>query len=148
MNLEFVSVQRGGGNKYGLAFDEHDGFTEDWWKRRIGDNPQCRFIQVLSDGVEVARIELDERVYTAHYERAPDLGAIALEIQLIEVSDKYRRRGIGKAVVRRLAELYPDRRLVAYSEEADDFWSSLDWQAYYRPAERGPKSRTLFIQPG
>lgn len=146
MNLEFVTVQRG--SKYELAFDEHDGFTADWWNRRIGDSPQYRFIQVLSDGVEVARIELDEKVYTALYEGAPDLGAIALEIQVIEVSGKYRRRGVGKAVVHGLAELYPDRRLVAYSEEADDFWSSLGWQAYYRPAERGPKPRTLFIHAG
>jgi GNAT superfamily N-acetyltransferase len=138
MDLELVTAS---------AFDEHDGFTEHWWNGSIGDHPQYRFIQVRRDRVEVARVELDEKVHTAHYQGAPDLGDIALEIQFIEVSDKYRRQGIGAAVVRRLAELHPDRRLVAYSEEADRFWSKLGWRPYYHPEERGPRWRTLFIQP-
>jgi GNAT superfamily N-acetyltransferase len=145
MNLDLVAVQRGGRSKYAPPFDEHDGFTDRWWNRPMGDEPECRFIQVLNDGVEVARVELDEKVYTAHYEGAPNLGDTALEIQFIEVSDKYRREGIGAAVVHRLAELHADRRLVAYSEGADDFWSKLGWRRYYHPG--GPRWRTLFIQP-
>ena len=144
--LDLVTVQRGGRSKYAPPFDEHDGFTDDWWNRPMGDEPKYRFIQVLSDGVEVARVELDEKVYTAHYEGAPNLGDTALEIQFIEVSDKYRRQGIGAAVVHRLAALYVDRRLVAYSKAADRFWPSLGWQRYDHA--EGPRfHRSLFIQP-
>lgn len=146
MHLEFVSVERAGRSKCESAFDEHDGYTPHWWNRPIGDDPECRFIRILGDGVEVARVELDQKVGIAHYEGTPDLGDAALEIQFIEVSYEYRLQGIGAAVVSRLVELYPDRRLVAYSEQADEFWSKLGWQPYYHPVERGPSWRTLFIQ--
>lgn len=147
MNLELVTVQRGGRSKYAPPFDEHDGYTEHWWNRPMGNEPESRFIQVLSDGVEVARVELDEKVGIAHYEGTPDLGDVALEIQFIEVSDKYQRQGIGAAVVHRLAELHPHRRLVAYSEGADDFWSKLGWRPYYHPVERGPRRARCSSSP-
>jgi ribosomal protein S18 acetylase RimI-like enzyme len=50
---------------------------------------------------------------------------MALEIQFIEVSRSFRRRRIGTQVISHLAESHPDRRPVAFSEQADEFWSSL-----------------------
>ena len=95
MNLELITVAHAGRSKYASPFDEHDGYADRWWNRPIGDDPDSRFIQVLSDGVEVARVELDEKVSIAHDEGTPDLGDVALEIQFIEVSNKYRQQGIG-----------------------------------------------------
>ena len=147
MNLELVTVQPGGRRKYAPPFDEHDGFTDRWWGGPMDDESRYEYIQVLRDDAEVARVKLDQTVGIAHYEGTPDLGDVALEIQFIEVSEKHRLQGIGAAVLHRLAELHPDRRLVAYSEGADDFWSRVGWQAYYHPEKRGPRPRTLFIQP-
>src|SRR5665213_3487329 len=31
MNLELVTVQRGGRSKYAAPFDDHDGYTPEWW---------------------------------------------------------------------------------------------------------------------
>ena len=146
MHLDFVAVRRNGRSKYESPFTEHDGFTDDWWNRPMGDAPKYRFIQVLRDGAEVGRVELDEKVYTAHYAGAPDLGDVALEIQFIEVVENCRRQGIGAAIIEYLAETHQRRRLVAFSEGADGFWSSLGWQRYDHP--EGPRfHRPLFVRP-
>jgi hypothetical protein len=45
-----------------------------------------------------------------------------------------------------LGTRHPERRLLAFSEEADDFWASLGWTRYDHP--EGPRSyRLLFMQP-
>jgi len=125
-------------------YTQHDGFNPDWWKPRIGNN--YRHLQVRRDGVEVARVMLDEVVHIDYYVGTPPLGARALQIELIEVSSKRRRAGIGRQVVHRLAQLYPDRRLVAFSEGADEFWESLEWRRHER-REDAERCQSLFIQP-
>lgn len=40
-------------------------------------------------------------------------------------------------------ERHPNRRLFAYSEGADRFWASLDWEPFEHPAGG---YRTLFVQ--
>jgi ribosomal protein S18 acetylase RimI-like enzyme len=69
----------------------------------------------------------------------------ALEIQFIEVANECRRQGIGTEIVRELAATHPNRTLVAFSEQADEFWASLGWRRYDHPKE--PRfHRPLFIQ--
>jgi predicted acetyltransferase len=125
-------------------YTQHDGFNADWWRPRAGDN--YTHLQVHLDGVEVARVLLDEVVHIEYYVDTPPLGATALQIELIEVSDKHRRQGMGREVVHRLAQLRPDRRLVAFSEGADKFWESLKWRRHKRRVEP-ERSQPLFIQP-
>lgn len=51
-----------------------------------------------------------------------------VEIEFLEVAASWRGRGIGRGVVGRLAKHYESEgecRLVAFSEGADAFWSSL-----------------------
>jgi hypothetical protein len=57
------------------------------------------YIQVLEDGVEMARVELDEEVGIEHYADVPAIGAERLEIQFIEVATAVRGRGVGTRVV-------------------------------------------------
>ena len=108
MKLELVTVQRGGRSKYAAPFDDHCGYTPGWWNRPMGEGDRTQFIQVLRDGPEVARVELDEVVGIDHYARVPPLGERALEIQFIEVKDEERRLGIGTEVVRALIARYPN----------------------------------------
>ena len=80
------------------------------------------------------------------YANVPVIGTERLEIQLIEVAAGVRGRGIGTCVVHGLAQMHPDRRLIAYSEDADTFWDSLGWDRFDHP--EGPKfHRPLFVQP-
>jgi hypothetical protein len=60
MKLELVRVQRGGRSKYAAPFDDHCGYTPEWWNRPMGEADRTQFIQVLRDGAEVARVELDK----------------------------------------------------------------------------------------
>ena len=114
--LEFVEKRRGAENRYAWTpLEESAEFTPDWW-----DDPPYLlndpwYVQVLSDVVEVARVELDNTVHVNHYDGAPHLGSTALEIQFIEVARQFRRRAVGTAVVRELAATNPGRRLVAFS---------------------------------
>lgn len=139
MELELVELERR------RPYAQHDGFNAKWWqKMRAGSNH--RYLQARLNGVEVARVLLDEVVHIDYYVDTPQLGTTALQIELIEVSEKYRRRGIGREVVDRLAQLHPDRRLVAFSEGADEFWHSLKWRRHER-REDPEHCQPLFIQP-
>lgn len=59
MNLELVKVPY---RKYELPFERRDGYTFDWCKT-MSDPDKTTFYRVLREGVEVARVELDEKVY-------------------------------------------------------------------------------------
>jgi GNAT superfamily N-acetyltransferase len=94
----------------------------------------------------VGRVEFDNKVGLRHYGVDPQIDSRALEIQFIEVSNQHRRQGIGTQIVREIETWHPERTLVAFSEEADDFWASLGWHRYDHPSE--PRwYRTLFVQP-
>jgi ribosomal protein S18 acetylase RimI-like enzyme len=101
---------------------------------------------VLLDGIEVARVELDHDFRGSKHVGAPRLGSGTLEIQFIEVAVSHRRRGVGAVVVRSLVAAHADRRFLALSEEADEFWASLGWDRY--DYWDGPHQyRPLFVQP-
>jgi GNAT superfamily N-acetyltransferase len=130
-------------------FPSSEGYEHpDWWSSASGAVGDPWFVQVLEDGIEVARVQFDDPGgISPHYAGVPELGDERLEIQHIEVAVAARKQGIGTRVVRALEERHPDRRLFAYSaERADGFWAFLDWEPFYE-SRRGPAGRTLFIQP-
>lgn len=126
-------------------FEPDERFTGHWWDPipYHDDNPY--YVQVRLGTLEVARVELDEDVEISHYANTPALGATALEIQFLEVAADCRRMGIGRDAVSHLAARHPGRRLVAFSEEADEFWSVLGWLEF-RHNEWPDLYRPLFIQ--
>lgn len=66
-----------------------------------------------------------------------------LKIMFIEVAISARRRRIGTQVVEGIVRRHPDRRLLAYSEGANDFWDSLSgWERFDHPSGR---HQPLFI---
>lgn len=71
-----------------------------------------------------------------------------LEIHNIELVTAARRRKVATRVVQALAERHPERRLMAYSKDADSdgFWNFFGWESYVH-SERGLTGRTLFVQP-
>jgi GNAT superfamily N-acetyltransferase len=147
MNLHLID-RRCGPNDSNYAwtpFEPSDQLTSHWWDepRYLDDDPS--FVQVLLDGVEVGRVEMDEDFRGSGHKGAPRLGKATLEIQLIEVSSEHRNRGIGTEVMRRLAAMHSDRRFLAMSEDADAFWASLGWDRYDHPAG-SDRHRPLFVQ--
>jgi ribosomal protein S18 acetylase RimI-like enzyme len=61
-----------------------------------------------------------------------------------KVATAARGRKIGTQVVQMLAERHRDRRLFAYSQDADRFWARLSWDRFDHP---DGDWRALFIQP-
>lgn len=126
-------------------FDEAVTYAHpDWWSPILHGTDDPWYVQVLAAGAEVARIELKEDVDIEHYANLPAVGSEKLEIAFIEVAAAACGRGIGTEAVRALEQRHRDRRLLAYSEEADGFWASLGWEPFHHP---DGDWRTLFIQP-
>ncbi|MFY1659424.1 GNAT family N-acetyltransferase [Micromonospora sp. WMMD1274] len=153
MSLTLVELDRPVGERFWFPFTYEEaglGFNNQWWyDGPVYPHSKSIFLRVLENNNEVARVHLDNEVGTIdHYADVPPLGATALEIQFIEVHDDHRGRGIGHAVIDLLHNRYPDRRLVAFSEGADGFWSSLGWRRHlHADPEEAPFRRPLFIQP-
>ena len=148
MELDFIDLRRGSADKYSWIppFDAAVVYeNEQWWDEvKYYYVREPWFVQVLEGGMEVARVELDDPGgINPTYTDVPAIGAERLEIQLIEVATAARRRGVATRVVRGLAQRHPGRRLFAYSENADVFWDSLDWDRFDHPDGR---HRPLFIQ--
>lgn len=129
-----------------LPFEDSALFSPEWWDRvpYLDDDPW--FVLALQENTEVARVELDNDVHIDHYADTPNLDGSGLEIAFFEVSAAHRRQGIGSAVVQALATEHRHRRLVAFSEEADAFWSSLGWERFLH-ASAPERYRPLFVQP-
>lgn len=132
-------------------FPSSEGYERPhWWESAGGAVGDPWFVEVLEDGVQVARVQLDERGgINPDYAGAPAIDTHdLLEIQNIEVATAARRRKVATRVVQALAERHPERRLMAYSKDADSdgFWNSLGWESYFY-SERGLTGRTLFIAP-
>lgn len=152
MPLEFVNHHRGSADKHSWlpSFDWSVSYENDqWWSDvRYYYVTEPWFVQVFEDGSEVARVEFDDPGgINPEYTDVPKLGKERLEIQFIEVAAAASRRGIGTRVVHGLTELYSNRRLFAYSEEADDFWASLGWQRFDHRDGQPQFHRALFIAP-
>ncbi|MEN2511146.1 GNAT family N-acetyltransferase [Gordonia polyisoprenivorans] len=147
--IELVDLRRGGASRYSWAppFDfEIDYENERWWDNVPYHFEAPWYVQVLDDGAEVARVELDDPGgINPEYVGVPELGPERLEIQFIEVATAARGRGVGTWVVRALQQRHPDRRLFGYSEGAHRFWASLGWDRFDHP-EGERFHRPLFIQ--
>jgi GNAT superfamily N-acetyltransferase len=127
-------------------FADSDEFNQDWWCSQVDPDDPYLLFEVRLGETEVARLDLEAGVAINDAFAVPELGAATLEIGFFEVAKSRRRQGIGTRVVRALAARYPEQRLLAFSEQADDFWASLGWQPYGHPD--GPTAhRTLFVQP-
>ena len=127
-------------------YAEDDNFTRHWWHRPWDLGNRYSLWSVRQDDIEVARIELDQEVSYDHYKGVPNLGSQVLEIDFFEVSSAERGQGLGCSALQLVAERFPGRRLVAFSEGADRFWSGLGWTRYDHP--RGfPAYRPFFVAP-
>jgi hypothetical protein len=82
--FDFVDLRRASVSRYSWIppFDSSVAYeNEQWWYDApyLVEDPW--YIQVLEDGVEMARVELDEEVGIEHYADVPAIGAERLEIQ-------------------------------------------------------------------
>lgn len=125
------------------------GFDDGWWHGRaekVGDDSlgAITYLQLCLNGIEIGRAEVGPWDLSDSYLGFEETVKV-WEIQFIEIRKEYRNQGFGIEFVRLLTESFPDRPLIAYSEEADDFWVSAGWHRC--PGNDGETmgNRPLFI---
>ena len=104
MTLELVDHRAPAAvKKSWTPFPSSEGYKHpDWWSDAGGAVGDPWFVAVLEDGVEVARVQLDERGgINPDYAGTPTIDAAdLLKIQNIEVRTTARRRRIATRVVK------------------------------------------------
>lgn len=138
---------------FGTEPDAHAGFERTWWARLVlpaRDAAENRFFTFCDgSGRHVARLELDWGFPAGVYPTADAvLARPMLEVQLIEVHQDFRCRGVGTMLVRRIQATFPDHQLMALSE-ADGFWESLGWSRHRHCDDDGSTQgyRTMYLAP-
>lgn len=126
-------------------FSESDDFTGDWWDDEIyGYDPSQHFYAFFDGQHEVARVEIEvQDTVNPEYEQPAHPGPYAV-IHFFEVSADHRRKGHGTDAVQQLAGRYAGTPLVAYSQDADDFWGSLGWVRHEHKTEP-EHSRPMYV---
>lgn len=130
--------------RHWYPFRDADGYHRNWWLRPASD--WHRYFSIMDDGDEVARVDLDERIWTDDYPGAPT-GRDLLEIQFLEVREGCRLQGLGTDIVAMIANANPGRRLAAFpSKAAESFWEGhLGWDRYDDPET--PSRAPLLVSP-
>jgi GNAT superfamily N-acetyltransferase len=126
-------------------FPSDPRFELDWWDRRTSFPPDGIWVAAAVGDTEVIRVELDESCQPDDYLDTASLGGRPLEIQFLEVAKDSRLQGLGTAMVHAIADRFPNRVLMAFSEGADGFWESLGWSRVDHP--EGWPYQPLFVQP-
>lgn len=133
---------------YIAPFDPRNpAFTQRWWLEdlhRVADQPLDLFTFTV-DGEEAVRASVDAstRIDGGSYESWRGRVDV-IEIAFLEVSSAHRGHGHGKAAVAQLVEHYAGRRLVTFSENADEFWASIGW-THLRRLDGDEAYRPLFV---
>jgi GCN5-like N-acetyltransferase len=118
-----------------------EGFTDTWWIPNIDmpyydDLGGTKLIQFLVDHVEVGRAKItDWCLSTAYIGINSEINT--KQIWFFEIHQNARRKGYGTEFAKQLINIYPDVPLIAFSENADDFWSRIGW--IYYPRKDGDK---------
>lgn len=126
-------------------FSESDDFTEGWWDDAIhGFEPNQHFYAFFDGQHEVMRVEIEvQDILNPEYEQPQHPGPYAV-IHFFEVSEDHRRKGYGTDAVQQIVDCYRGMPLVAFSQDADEFWASLGWERYEHAAE--PENhRPMFV---
>jgi hypothetical protein len=102
--MEFVEVRPStADSRSWTPFASSEGYEHpDWWKDAGGTTGDPWFVRVLEDGIEVARVQLDDPGgINPAYTDVPTLGPERLKIQFIEVATAARRRKVATQVAPR-----------------------------------------------
>ena len=129
LRITQLNPQNLGNTPYNL---DVPGFNNSWWENTF--RTPTEYFSFRFENEEVARAEVLYQTLQASYVGIQNQCRAKL-IQFLEVRADHRRQGIGAQAISLLSGLHPDPYLVAFSSEADDFWSRIGWT--WHPREDG-----------
>ena len=142
VKCELIVLERGNG------FDMNvPGFRADWWQypsRQSHDDIDD--VKLMVKNEEIARAKIEKMRYSLS-ELYSELSGIqeVYKVCLFEVRDSFRRRGIGCIFAEILTNHYAPASLIAFSEDADEFWGSLGWARCQRN-DGNSRCQALFVK--
>lgn len=122
-----------------------DGFNKRWWNTGFyrAETQKDQYLGFYLGASEVARTKVQIRLLGNLYENFEPPSLVA-EIFFLEVHRAFRGQGLGLTVVQYFVDKHPGEVLIAFSEDADEFWLALGWR--YQPRLDGDqRHRSLFI---
>lgn len=132
-----------------MPFDvDAEGFNERWWDRPIGRVRERtgEFLSLTRNGEELARAEIDRGGIDNIYVGLTPASEV-VDIVFFEVRESHRLAGIGTQAINLIVKHHEGEMLIAFSEEADGFWSGIGWT--HHPREDGSRHyRPLFVHDG
>ena len=134
---------------YNTPYQVVRGFNTSWWHRRDGRidatiRDSKEYLQFLVNGTEVGRAEVIDCKLGADYDGI-DKPITTKEITFFEIRDDVRRCGYGTAFAQCIITRYAGTPVIAFSEDADLFWSGIGWVYFRRKDGEGwPYWRSLF----
>ena len=134
---------------YETPYQVVEGFNTSWWHTRAGRidvnlRGSKEYLQFRVNGMEVGRAEVID-CHLANDYNGIDIPVETKEISFFEIRQDLRRRGYGTTFVQHIVAHYNGTPVIAFSEEADAFWSSIGWSYYQRKDGEGwPYWRSLF----
>lgn len=140
MNLTLIERPDGSGDP--------EGFTPRWWAPRLHQDNSTFWAVVDEQDNEVARVEMVDATWPGNYVGVVDSPDF-IKIHLIEVHAERRHHGFATATLGLPTERYIARRLLAFSEAADEFWETTGWSRHIHRDDdpAAPRHQVLFIQP-
>lgn len=134
---------------YETPYQVVEGFNTSWWHTRAGRidvnlRGSKEYLQFRVNGMEVGRAEVIDCHLADDY-NGIDIPVETKEISFFEIRQDLRRCGYGTTFVQHIVAHYNGTPVIAFSEEADAFWSSIGWSYYQRKDGEGwPYWRSLF----
>lgn len=134
---------------YESAFEESDDFYDGWWTDVSGAHEVSRGLHFLSftqGDTELVRATVMERADIADVFAEFDPSQPCLEIELIETNATMRKDGHGRRAVELIRRRWAQHQIVAFSLDADYFWSGVGFTEKAR-LDGGIGYSPLFVAP-
>lgn len=133
-------------SSYSPSFEyKPEGFNTRWWHEHHDGMDWFNF---LHGNIELARAGIiSPYTLEADYKEVihPCTG---VQIAFFEVHKEYRRKGFGRSSLELIKQKYPDTKIFAFSENADDFWSGIGWIYHPRQDDHIGHYQKLYIYNG
>lgn len=133
---------------YVKPFQLVEGFQNRWWQKcndRVDEDTLGghEYIQFLTNGIKVGRVDISDWRLSDSYVGI-DSEVTTKQIWFFEIHHNVHRQGYGTAFAQHLIKHFSGAPLIAFSKDADEFWSNIGWFHYPRK-DGDPRHRKLFV---
>lgn len=151
LTLERLLATAGGRSWTSKPYAPVAGFRSDWWLGDVAGKAKDWFTFRDSQHEELVRAEVEPHADTARGYQGVMVPADGFaQITYFEVRADRRGDDFGTEAAELLTRFYQGRSLAAFSEQADDFWTSVGWTPHrplLEPDDYEGHYQTFYVSP-